>query len=375
MYRKQPIKNVSVQKYKKALRSAYGKQQGNALRRTNCLTWMICGLIKSGKSHLNEIASGLPHSTDLESRVKKIKRWLLSDYNDWSVHFVPCLSFILQAFISKDREMVFAIDGSDLGNGCTALMISLVWGKRAIPICWLVRQGRKGHLPASMHLDLFKKLHTLLEGYSKVVVLGDGEFDNHQVIAACEQWEWKFVFRTSKNTKIFDDQETYSINALAPPANELYQFVSNVAYTNERHGPLNALCWHDHKWDKQHYLLTNFELAQEAACYYRKRWSIETLFGDIKSRGFYTHKLKLSDPQRITKLLIVVCLAYILLFQLGNEEKKSPYLPKVTRKDRCDLSIFTIGKKLVDYCLKQAIPIIFSFSKNSCIQYRLKSVR
>ena len=368
LYRKQPIKYVTVQKYKKALVSAYGNQRGHALRRTNSLIWQLCGIIKTGKSYLRSLGSEFPQDIDLESRVKNVKRWLQNDYTDWSITFVPCITSILACFIGQDKEMVFAIDGSEAGNGCTALMISLTIGKRAIPVCWMVRKCKKGHLPAKMHLELFTKLHKLLDGYQKVVILGDGEFDNHSVIKACRDWKWHFVFRTAKNTSIFDGENEYPIGCLAPMSGEKFMTVQNVAYTKKRHGWLNATVWHEAEWDNPIYLLSNFELSFETARYYKKRWSIETFFGDVKSRGFNIHKSKLSDPQRVAKLLIVACLAYILLFRLGENEQDSPLIPKVTRKDRMDLSIFTLGKLLVEHCIKKAIPIIFSFSKNCFIK-------
>jgi hypothetical protein len=36
--------------------------------------------------------------------------------------------------------------GSEVGHGCITLMISLLYGKRALPITWLVVKGCKGHL-------------------------------------------------------------------------------------------------------------------------------------------------------------------------------------------------------------------------------------
>lgn len=367
MYRKQPSKNVTVQKYKKALVSAYGPQQGNPLRRTNSLAWQLCGIIKTGKSYLHSVGSEFPQDIDLESRVKNVKRWLTNKYTDFKITFFPCIASILACYISQGKEMVFAIDGSETGMGCTTLMISLTVGKRAIPICWLVRKCKKGHLPASMHLELFTKLHHLLEGYEKVVILGDGEFDNYEVIEACSDWKWHFVFRTAKNTWIFDGRDEYKIGSLAPAPRECFMTVEDVAYTKKRHGPVNASVWHKKKYEDPIYLLSNFELCFDTICYYDKRWSIETFFGDIKSRGFFIHKSKLTDPQRVAKLLIIACLAYILLFKLGENEQNSPYVSKVTKKNRMDLSIFTLGKKLVEYCVKRAIPIIFSFSKNCFI--------
>ena len=355
--------------------SAYGNPQGNLLRRINTLTAMICGAIKTSKSHLESLGSELPQDIDSESRVKNVKRWLTSKYTDYELSFLPFIEPIIASHISQNKEMVFAIDGSEAGQGCTVLMISLVIANRAIPICWLVKECKKGHLPAKMHLALFTILNQLLKGYQNVIVLGDGEFDNGDVITACSDWEWRFVFRTAKSTKIYDEEEEYPIKSLEASGNEKFMIVHDVAYTKHRYGPVNAIAWKERKWDNTLYLLSNFELSYTFAFYYRKRWSIETLFGDIKSRGFNIHKSKLTDAQRVAKLLIIICLAYILIFKLGNQEQNSPLISKVTRKDRMDLSIFTIGKKLVKHCIKNEINIVFSFSKKCFISNVSKSVR
>jgi len=349
------------------LTNAYGTPQGNSLRRMNTLVAMICGAIKTSKSYLHSLGSELQQDIDSESRVKNVKRWLTSKYTDYEVSFLPFISTILESYICQEKEMVFAIDGSEAGKDCTVLMISLTIGKRAIPICWLVKQCQKGHLPANMHLEVFTILHDLLAGYENVVILGDGEFDNGRVVMACSDWNWRFVFRTAKNTTIFDGNEQYAIKRLEPQGNEKFLIVTDVAFTKNRYGPVNAMVWRERKWNNPLYLLSNFDLSYDLAFYYRKRWSIETLFGDIKSRGFNIHKSKLTNPQRVAKLLIVICLAYILVFNLGEQEQNSPWKAKVTRKDRMDLSIFTVGKKLIDYCSKQAVKIVFSFSNKSYI--------
>lgn len=328
---------------------------------------MVCGAIRVGKSCLQSLGSELPQDIGSESRAKNVKRWLTNEYTDYDVSFLPFIELVLENHISQDKEMVLAIDGSEAGKGCTVPMISLTIGKRAVPICWLVKECKKGHLPAKMHLEVFTVLHKLLKGYRNVAVLGDGEFDNGEVVTACSDWGWRFVFRTAKNTKIYDGEEEYPIRYLEPQANEKFMVAHGVAYTKDRHGPVNATAWTERNWDSPLYLLSNFELSYTFAFYYRKRWGIETLFGDIKSRGFNIHKSKIAEPQRVMKLLIVICLAYILIFKLGEQEQDSLLKSKVARKDRMDLSIFTIGKKLVEYCLKHAIRIVFSFSKNCFI--------
>src|SRR5437867_4458612 len=59
------------------------------------------------------------------------------------------------------------------------------------------------------------------------------------------------------------------------------------------------------------YVVSNMDAAKEACRYYQKRFRIETFFSDQKSRGFHLHKSHISDPQRLSRLLIAACLAYI----------------------------------------------------------------
>lgn len=56
--------------------------------------------------------------------------------------------------------------------------------------------------------------------------------------------------------------------------------------------------------------------AEDACRLYSKRFRIETFFSDQKSRGFHLHKSHLSDPQRLSRLLIAAYLAYIWIIYL-----------------------------------------------------------
>jgi hypothetical protein len=68
------------------------------------------------------------------------------------------------------------------------------------------------------------------------------------------------------------------------------------------------------------------EAAEEACRYYQKRFRIETFFSDQKSRGVHIHKSHISDPQRLSRLLIAACLAYIWIIYLGALCKKEGWL-------------------------------------------------
>ncbi|MHC1733441.1 MAG: hypothetical protein AB9888_15595 [Bacteroidales bacterium] len=96
----------------------------------------------------------------------------------------PAFVSELLAHLAAIRELVFVIDGSDVGHECITLVISLIYGKRALPITWLVGKGRKGHLSEVMHLGLLAQLQAILPENCRMVFLGDGEFDGIALQAA-----------------------------------------------------------------------------------------------------------------------------------------------------------------------------------------------
>ena len=81
-------------------------------------------------------------------------------------------------------------------------MISLVYGKRALPITWLVVKGRKGHLSEWVHLQLLGQLQEILPANAQAIFLGDGEFDGIELQAALQTMDLHYVCRTAKNTQI-----------------------------------------------------------------------------------------------------------------------------------------------------------------------------
>ena len=101
--------------------------------------------------------------------------------------------------------------------------------------------------------------------------------------------------------------------------------------------------------------------AEEACRLYAKRFRIETFFSDQKSRGFHLHKSHLSDQQRLSRLLVAACLAYIWVVYLGTVCEKDGWMKIIHRGDRCDLSLFQTGLRFLDHLLNEdfLIPIAF----------------
>lgn len=60
-------------------------------------------------------------------------------------------------------------------------------------------------------------------------------------------------------------------------------FLPQMYITKQAFGPVNVLYWHDKtRYERPLYLLTSLEYGPQAEAYYRKRYHIETFFGDIQ---------------------------------------------------------------------------------------------
>ena len=109
------------------------------------------------------------------------------------------------------------------------------------------------------------------------------------------------------------------------------------------------------------YLVSNRSSAEEAIDYYTKRFRIETFFSDQKSRGFNIQKSHLTDPQRLSRLLIASCLAYIWVVYLGSLCQKEGWQSIIHRRKRCDVSLFQLGLRLLEHFLNEALSIPVQF--------------
>jgi hypothetical protein len=112
------------------------------------------------------------------------------------------------------QSLVLVIDGSVVGRGCIALMIHVVYKGRALPLCWLVRQGKKGHFPEDLHVALVEQVQEMIPPGTSVVLLGDGEFDGIGLQQSLEEANWSYVCRTGCNLTATWDNVTFRLDTL-----------------------------------------------------------------------------------------------------------------------------------------------------------------
>ena len=334
--------------------------QGNFARHLNTLAALISGIVGSKSSQLPHIATKVPDGTKPESRVKRFTRWLDNDHILEELYFLPYADVLLRHLALQ--TVVLVMDGSSVGRGCTALMLHVVYKGRALPLAWRVRHAPKGHFPEDLHIAVVALMREVIPAGAKVVFLGDGEFDGTALQATLNEAGWCYTCRTAQSTVATWEGETFRLDTLgacSKPGTLIA--LQEVKFTRDAYGPVMVLsCWAKGYHEPQ-YLVSNMATAEEACRWYEKRFRIETFFSDQKSRGFHLHKSHMSDVQRLSRLLIAACLAYIWIVYLGSICEKEQWRPIIHRRKRCDLSLFQLGLRLLEHLLNEEMPIPVQF--------------
>jgi hypothetical protein len=330
---------------------------GRAMQRLNVLAMFISGIVGSGSTQMRQVAKKAPTGAKVESRIKQMSRWVQNEQNDYALHYLPYIRHLLAHLAGL--PLVLTIDGSEVGRGCMTLMVSLIYQKRAIPLVWCVVDRPKGHLSAQQHIALLKQVQPLLPAGAEVILLGDGEFDSVELQDYLTQQQWQYVCRTAKDTWVWCEGEWVQLDNLALP--DLCVGLEAVGFTEQAYGPVTVVVWWDKAYRTPIFLVSNLTLVGEICHWYRRRMRIETFFSDQKSRGFQIDKSHLNSPDRLFRLLIAACLAYIWMIYLGVHAVQHGYLPLLHRTDRCDLSLFQLGLDLLDHWLNAELPILLDF--------------
>ena len=294
-----------------------GAAQGRIPRHLHTSAALISGIVASKSTQLPKIATPVPDRTKAESRIKRFARWLHNDLITEEVYFLPYAEVLLAQLALQ--TLVLVLDGRVVGRGCVALMMHVIYTGRARPVAWQVRQGKQGHFPETLHIALVKQLQGRIPEASSVVLLGDGEFDGIGLQQTLQEAGWSYVCRTGVHLTASWKGETFRLDTLGAciKPGTLVDLPA-VLFTAEAYGPIRLICCWACGYQDPLYLVTNMASAEEACRLYEKRFRIETFFSDQKSRGFHLHKSHLSDPKRLSRLLIAACLAYIWIIYLGS---------------------------------------------------------
>jgi hypothetical protein len=251
----------------------------------------------------------------------------------------------------KVKPLVIAFDWTDIRNFHT-LMAALVMKGRAVPLLWAsYTKWKLARSQNNLEEGLLRLLRDLIPPGVPVILLADRGFGRTELAKTCQQLGFRYVVRIKPD--VWVEGAAYRGNLKEFPVHKgMAVVLRDVRYRKEDPVTQHVVVrWKPDlpkKRDEPWYLMTDLRRgAVELTNRYGKRMTVEELFRDDKNKrnGFSLRHTKITKPDRIDRLLLVLALAYWLLCGIGLLARQR-YRPGMwcSSNDPKQCSVFTIGR-------------------------------
>jgi hypothetical protein len=187
-------------------------------------------------------------------------------------------------------------------------------------------------------------------------------FQSVRLLRWLARHQWHFVIRQAGHTQVrWAGQDWIKLNTLPLVAGQT-RVVGWVRLTEQYNAGWFWLILHWETGEEEPWFL----VASQPGRYrlirgYRLRMWVEEMYGDMKGHGFDLEATHLDDVDRLTRLVLAVCLAFVWLITFGAWVVKRGLRYLVDHKSRRDKSYFRIGWDWLARCLRLGKPVPIRF--------------
>jgi len=272
---------------------------------------------------LSTLANRFPQPIKYESRVRNLQRFLDLPELTAKLLWFPLIKHLLKQEFrhrSTNREQrrqtkkfqlirqghLFLIIDRTQWQDRNLIVLSLAWGKHAIPVYWEILP-KKGSSSLREQKKVLTPVLRLLKPYP-VLVLADREFHSVQLADWLRQRKVDFALRQKKGTCIADDDAVYRALKDLEIKPGKSRFYANIYCTKSHQlGDFNLAAYWKRKYrgrggKEPWYILTSLKSLPRTLSVYAARWGIETMFRDLKTGGYNLEKTKVNQRRLIALL-------------------------------------------------------------------------
>ena len=277
------------------------------------LSTLVGCMLSEKTPNLMVLAEALPRDIALaENRYQYIRRHLRRDELCVDTVMSSYAASLLQASSDKNGVAVLAMDQSSLGDGRECLMVSVRHGKRALPLLWEVVKT-KGAIGWDVQERLLVRLTEILPIGQKIMLTADRFYGTHTLVQFCKDWGWSYRIRLKGNLIFHHNDGTITTTEAHKKGMTSLQHATFHKTDVTTHIGILQDKGHEEPW----FIAMDATPSRRTILDYGKRWSIESMFSDFKSRGFGITQSKLTDCKRMERLILVMALALIFATGVG----------------------------------------------------------
>jgi hypothetical protein len=333
-----------------------------------CFVSMLLALIKVRTVNLTEIACAFSSTAEQDSRYKRIKRF----FKEVTIDFSLVSHWIMNYFGLSEESVYLSMDRTNWLWGkynINVLMLSVVYKGIAIPLLWQLLP-KKGNSDTQERIVLIKRFITQFGKEHIACILADREFIGDEWFAWLLEEKISFCIRIKKN------HVTTNARGLEVDIHSLFYDLKS--------GEQRVMRDPRKLWKQKIYLsglrlsdgdlliVATDKLQENPIELYGKRWEIETLFSCLKGRGFNFEETRMTQIDRIEKLLVLLAMAFCFAHKAGEWRHEQKPI-KIKKHGRLSISYFRYGLDFLrnivlncPYKMLRFFELILHFQPQAC---------
>ena len=354
----------------------------------NIIPFISLGMILSESSVASDIAKSLKDEFSLvqhDSVIRRIKRLFKNKFFD-SYHFYDLvIRYVISNYKPKhnDRRIHISFDHMFSHDNYTVFMISMRIGKQGIPL-WFRCFNNKYHSDAfneSLLKEGISYVSSLFDPSFHLIFLADRWFNSTSLLQHIDSLGHIYCIRLKRNIKVlvYDKKEQHKVwkflNDIIPYKYHSTSF-HDIILTDYLFKTNIVISKSDGVSDPW-IIVTNGSTKRAIKDYGYRFGSIESLFKNQKSNGFYIESVIKADLDYFTSMYTLVCFSTLFLTILGADYSKNKrcyknikitthkyFIKNGTRVKKRVMSLFNTGLTLFHLAFQSSryIRIPFSFT-------------
>lgn len=302
-----------------------------ALRKSRLATLaaLISGLAQSRTVNLSHLAVHLSGPARSASKYRRLQRFFQFVRLDQSV-----AARIVVHMFNLERPKYLALDRTNWKLGSrdiNILMLAIVTRRFRVPLLFSLLP-HQGNSDTRHRIALMRRYLSLFPAASIRCLLADREFIGAQWMDFLNQNNIPFAIRVKVDiTVTLDDGRTWSLATLlrhrrARRATIICQgHLNGTASATREPVCLAAKRIANGEWP---IVATNRPDPRQALNDYRKRWGIECLFGDTKTRGLNLEDTHITNPEKLASLIVIAMLAITSAYRCATSAMGIKAIPR-----------------------------------------------
>ena len=303
-----------------------------SMPRLKFLSLFLVALIRCRTVNWVELSNGFNPHAESRSSYRRIQRFFANF--DFEALSMACLLFSMIADPGGTYTVV--IDRTTWLFGQTPLnllCLGIVYHGVTIPL-FTDALDKKGNSNTKERKKLFQRLVDFIGVDGIEAFVADREFIGIKWFEYLVDTGIPFVIRIRKNHSVQTKRGHLPVSHIRVGESMVYPHPINV---------MGQTVWLvAYRLPDQYVILATNMPPEKALMTYKKRWSIETLFGNLKSRGFNLEQTHVTDPKRLEKMVSILAIAVVWALKVGEwKQKRKPI--KIKKHGRAEISLFRYG--------------------------------